>query len=147
MDIATSLVWPPAWCHRPRDADGGDFTCSSANMPPSLSAAAQRDDDRFPFSAIIHGVPLARVCFTMPHDAARTGRRTRRHREIARKAGPIGSKKSRLTTLHGEGNPLRRRRYDTNFIRDNLSATGQLLSILTKARRSTARRDCAPAFA
>ena len=106
---------------------------------------------RFPFSAILHGVPLgARFAFTMR-------RMTQRElvdelagfAELARKAGPIGLEKAEIDDpFMAKGIRFVADGYDTSFIRDNLERDrDNFLTHLDEGQKIyRAIGDCAPAF-
>jgi chemotaxis protein MotA len=106
---------------------------------------------RFPFSAIVHGVPLgAKFAFTMR-------RMTQRElvdelagiAEIARKSGPIGLEKVEIDDpFMAKGIRFVADGYDTSFIRDNLERDrDNFLTHLDEGQKIyRAVGDCAPAF-
>jgi chemotaxis protein MotA len=106
---------------------------------------------RFPFSSIMHGVPLgAKFAFTMR-------RMTQRElvdeiagiAEIARKSGPMGLEKVETEDpFLGKGIRFVADGYDTNFIRDNLERDrDNFLTHLDEGQKIyRAVGDCAPAF-
>jgi chemotaxis protein MotA len=106
---------------------------------------------RFPFSAILHGVPLgAKFAFTMR-------RMTQRElvdelaglAEVARKSGPIGLEKAEIDDpFMAKGIRFVADGYDTSFIRDNLERDrDNFLTSLDEGQKIyRAIGDCAPAF-
>ena len=106
---------------------------------------------RFPFAAIIHGMPLGiRYAFTMR-------RMTQRElvdeiagiAEIARKSGPVGLEKVETDDpFLAKGIRFVADGYDTNFIRDNLERDrDNFLTHLDEGGKIyRAIGDCAPAF-
>ena len=106
---------------------------------------------RFPFSSIMHGVPLgAKFAFTMR-------RLTLRElvdeiagiAEVARKSGPVGLEKVEIDDpFLAKGIRFVADGYDTNFIRDNLERDrDNFLTHLDEGQKIyRAIGDCAPAF-
>jgi chemotaxis protein MotA len=106
---------------------------------------------RFPFSSIVHGVPLGlKFAFTMR-------RMTQRElvdeiagiAEVARKSGPVGLEKVEIDDpFLAKGIRFVADGYDSNFIRDNLERDrDNFLTHLDEGQKIyRAIGDCAPAF-
>jgi chemotaxis protein MotA len=106
---------------------------------------------RFPFAAIIHGLPLgAKFAFTMRS----TGQRELVDEiaglaEVARKSGPVGLEKVEVADpFLAKGVRFVADGYDTDFIRDNLERDrDNFLTHLDEGQKIyRAIGDCSPAF-
>src|ERR1700688_492159 len=106
---------------------------------------------RFPFSSIMHGLPLgAKFAFSMRRMTQRElVDEIARLAEVARKSGPIGLEKIETDDpFLGKGIRFIADGYDTNFIRDNLERDrDNFLTHLDEGQKIyRAIGDCAPAF-
>ena len=106
---------------------------------------------RFPFSAMIHGLPLgAKFAFTMRRMTTRElVDQIAGFAEIARKQGPIGLEKVEVDDpFLAKGIRFVADGYDTTFIRDNLERDrDNFLTHLDEGQKIyRAIGDCAPAF-
>jgi chemotaxis protein MotA len=106
---------------------------------------------RFPFSAIVHGVPLGmKYAFTMRRTTARDlVDELASVAEIARKQGPVGLEKVETDDpFLAKGIRFVADGYDANFIRDNLERDRDnfLMHLDEGSKIYRAVGDCAPAF-
>ena len=106
---------------------------------------------RFPFSAIIHGLPLGgRYAFTMSRKTARElVDELANLAEVSRKQGPVGLEKVEIDDpFLAKGIRYVADGYDLNFIRDNLERDRDnfLMHLAEGQKIYRAIGDCAPPF-